>query len=90
MGPKDCLETNHSAVHVSDIAKLHHMLGTSCRQPGFLNYYCAAESDDQAMGRLVNAGLVEHRGGNYYRATALGCKLVGLGPAAIKLALGGE
>jgi len=83
------IESNHNMIKVSDLDKLHHMLGTGSRSPGFRNYYCAGDNDIPAMERLVMAGLVRSKSHKYYEATEQGCRVAGLSKAATKRAMEG-
>ena len=76
-----------------DIGNLRHMLGArttdKVRDWGFRNYFnCGPDSSDYpSLERLLALGLVRRGHRDYYHATALGCKIVGLNEKQTRRAL---
>lgn len=93
------LDDRVATLQLGDIEKLKHALGANSHYPkskwGWRNYYCAGHGPaSQALERLVTAGFasIGYVGDRqtYFHATAAGCKLAGLNPAAVRRAMGGQ
>lgn len=76
---------------VEDMDNLRHMLGVGPNIPKrnwcYRNYFNAGGKDIDSMQRLVAAGLAERYRPEYWRATVLGMKAIGLTAKQIAKAL---
>ena len=81
-------------VTLSEFQKLRHTLGSSSGTPNlgwrnFFNINTLEGEDGEAIRALVERGLMENRGGGYYRATECGAILAGVHPDDAAAVAGG-